>query len=236
MLDFSGNLFLASLAPADKAELERHLRPAELTLGQVIAEQGEGVERAVFPIDAQLANIVQLDDGGTVEVAMVGREGLGGLAPIMSDRPCGWQVRVRTSGGAFVGPAAAVRSLQRTSTSFMARLLDLTQFYQEQAAQVSACNAHHVLPARLARWLLTALDMSPSDTLRFTQEELASLLGCQRTTVNEAAQALASLKALAYSRGQIRILDRTSLEKASCECYDALKARAGALNVVTAKR
>jgi len=229
MTDFSGNVFLASLPQSDQAELERQLRLMDLDVGEVVVEQGERVERAVFPLTAQLANVVQLADGATVEVAMVGREGLGGLAPIMSDRPCSWQVKVRAAGSAFVGPASAVRALQRTSVTFMVRLLELTQFYQEQAAQVGACNARHVLSARLARWLLTALDMSSSQTLRFTQEELAALLGCQRTTVTEAAQTLVNLGGIIYSRGQIRVLDRRVLESAACECYAALKARAAAL-------
>jgi len=233
MTTYSDNLFLASLDPADMTELASHLRRVRLDLGDVIVEQGDEIDRAVLPIDAQLANILQLSDGGMVEVAIVGREGLAGLAPIMSGRPCGWRISVRAAGAAYVGPASVVRALQRGSAAFMGRLLDLTQFYQEQAAQTGACNAHHRLQAQLAKWILTAADLAPSGSLRFTHEELASLLGCQRTSVTAAAQALEAAGAVEYSRGRITVVSRKRLEAHACECYQALRVRAAIVGVET---
>lgn len=227
----SGNHFLDSLAPADQAVLRPHLREAALRAGAVLIEQEAPVTVAVFPVDAQLANVIYLGDGASIEVSMVGHEGLAGLAPIMTNKPCGWQVAVRAPGRAWTAPAPLIRELQASSASFLGRLLDLTQFYQDQAAQIAACNGAHRMQARLARWLLMALDLAPGDTVQVTQEHLAALLGGQRTTVNEAAQNLKALGAIRYGRGRIRVLDRTRLAAAACSCYEAIRQRGEDLGI-----
>lgn len=233
MISNTGNHFLETLSADDREALDRHLRPVDLAEGEVIIAQGAIVDRAIFPIDVQLTNIMRLGDGSCVEVALVGREGLAGLAPLMADQPCGWEVAVRVPGRAFAVPAAEIRSLQRTRPSFLARLLDLTQYYQEQAAQLSACNAVHRLQPRLARWLLTAHDLSTSSSLAFTQEDLASLLGSQRSSVTEAALALRASGAIRYGRGSIEILDRRALQGAACSCYENLRTRARLLKAIS---
>ena len=108
----------------------------------------------------------------------------------------------------------------------MEQLLRLSNFYQTQAAQTAACNALHEIYPRVARWLLTADDLSGGSALYFTQEELAALLGVRRTSINDAMGALKAAKALRYSRGVIQSLDRSILESAACECYKVLRDRA----------
>lgn len=214
-----GNHFLDSLDPADADALRPLLREAPLEVGQVLIEQGEAIEWVHFPAGAQLANLIVFADGAAIETAVVGREGISGLAPFMANEPCAWRVATRASGPAWVAPAIPVREHSYASRSFMAHLLRLTHVYQAQGAQTAACNAHHKTTARVARWLLIAADMNPGQPLAFTQEELAALLGAQRTTVNEATTRLKDLGAIRYSRGVIRILDPAVLEGAACECY-----------------
>ncbi|MBF0665875.1 MAG: Crp/Fnr family transcriptional regulator [Brevundimonas sp.] len=214
-----GNHFLDTLSPDDEAALRPHLRPAEVTAGQVLIAQDSEVVEVHFPVGAQLANLVRYPDGWAIETAMVGREGLSGLAPAMADVRCGWEVTARVAGTLFVAPARAIRERMRASPPLLNQLLRLSYIYQMQAAQHAACNAVHGALPRVSRWLLSAADLTPGEPVKLTQEELAGLLGAQRTTVNEAANLLKERGAIRYSRGVVRILDRPMLERLACECY-----------------
>src|SRR5690606_26895936 len=144
---------------------------------------------------------IVLEDGGVLETSLVGCEGISGLAAVMACVPCGWRVSVRVSGSAYAMPGDIFRSLQTNSPTLLRQSLELASFYQAQAAQTAACNlAHKTLP-RLARWLLTADDLTPGASMPFTQEEMASLLGSQRTTINDAAGDLKAAQVVKYSRG-----------------------------------
>ena len=221
-----GNAVLDRLIPADRDALLPLMRTVDLEVGQTLIDQGEMVETVHFPAGAQLANTVAFDDGGRVETAVVGHEGLSGLAPFMAREPCGWTVSVRAPGRAYAISASALRARSRASESLMDQLLRLTNYYQIQAAQTAACNASHDILARTARWLLTADDLGPGGALYFTQEELAALLGVRRTSINDVMGALKVEKAVKYSRGRIHSLERDLLRRRACECYAVLRDRA----------
>ena len=214
-----GNHFLDTLEPADEAALRPHLRRTEVAVGQTLIVQDAEVVEVHFPADAQLANLVRFSDGRAIETAVVGREGLSGLAPFMAGVPCGWEVAVRVPGVVHVAPARVLAERFRVSEPLLNQLLRLSYIYQMQAVQHAACNAVHKALPRVARWLLTASDLTPDADIPFTQEELAGLLGTQRTTINEAANQLKDRGAIRYSRGTIRLLDRPAIERLACECY-----------------
>lgn len=201
------------------------LRRVTVTAEQIVVDQGAPVKEVHFPIDSQFANLIRFPDGGAVETAVVGNEGVTGLAAFMADRGCAWEIVCRAAGEAYVVSAPALRALIVERPGLMARLLALTDLYQAQAAQTAACNAVHAVPDRIARWILTASDLSPHETLFFRQEELAQLIGARRSTVSEAASQLRRRRVIAYSRGVIRIVDRDGLEAAACDCYRMLKPR-----------
>jgi len=219
------NWFIASLDPDDAAALRPLLRRVSVTLDQIVVDQGTPVEHVHFPIDAQFANVIRFPDGSSVETAVVGSEGLTGLAPFMAERRSAWEIVCRTTGEAWVASAAALRALGVERPRLMTRLLVLTDLYQAQAAQTAACNSMHRVPDRIARWILTARDLSPHDTLHFRQEELARLIAVRRSTISEAATQLRRQKLISYGRGTIRILDREGLEAAACDCYRMLRPR-----------
>jgi CRP-like cAMP-binding protein len=226
------NHFLDSLAPADQEALRPHLRRVEVAAGQILIEQEAEIGEVHFPADAQLANLVRFADGGGIEVAVVGREGVSGLAPFMARQPCGWEVTVRMAGTVHVIAATALRARFRASPALLDGLLRLSSVYQMQSVQHAACNARHMALQRVARCLLTAADLTPGERIHLTQEELAGLLGAQRTTVNDAASQLRDRKAIRYSRGVIRILDRAALEAQACECYAMQRARTEAAGMM----
>lgn len=224
------NLFLARLAPEELALLRPLLRRVTVELDQIVVDQGAVVGEVHFPIDAQFANLIRFPDGSAVETAVVGNEGVTGLAPFMADRGCAWEIICRAGGNAYVASASAFRALVAERPDLMARLLALTDLYQAQAAQAAACNVLHSAPDRIAKWILTADDLSPRDELVFSQEELARLIGARRATVSEAASELKRRGLIAYSRGVIRIIDRAGLETATCACYSMLKPRLDAFS------
>lgn len=227
-----GNHFLDTLEAADEAALRPHLRRVEVETGQTLIVQDTPVTEVHFPVDAQLANLVRFPDGGGIETAVVGREGLSGLAPCMAEVPCGWEVAVRLPGAIHVLPTLVLRERFRASAPLLNKLLRLSYVYQMQAVQHAACNAAHTALPRVARWLLTASDLTPGEPIHLTQEELANLLGAQRTTVNEAASQLKARQAISYARGVIRILDRPALERLACECYAMERGRIEAAGVM----
>jgi CRP-like cAMP-binding protein len=227
-----GNHFLDTLEPADEAALRPHLRRVGVEAGQRLIEQDGPIPELHFPVDAQLANLVRFADGSAIETAVIGREGLSGLAPFMADQPCGWEVSARLSGTIWIIAADRLRARYRASPPLLEGLLRLSYIDQMQAAQHAACNAMHRALPRVARWLLTAGDLTPGERLHMTQEELAGLLGAQRTTVNEAASQLKARGAIRYGRGLIRILDRAALEREACECYAMERARFEAAGVL----
>jgi CRP-like cAMP-binding protein len=219
------NRFLDTLDPDDLQALKPHLARVSLSVGQVLIQQQEEVSVAHFPADARLANVIVFEHGGAIETSVVGSEGVSGLAPWMADAPCTWRVMVRQPGTAWACATTTLRRLASERPSFMAHLLCLTHHYQAQAAQTAACNASHKALARVARWLLMADDLSPGARVRFTQEELATLLGAQRTTINDAATRLKEAKAISYGRGSVTIRNRPLLETYACECYRMQQAR-----------
>lgn len=223
------NRFIAALEPEEASALRPLLRRVSVSVDQIMVDQGAPVVEVLFPIDAQFANLICFPDGSAIETAVIGDEGVTGLAPFMADRGCAWQIVCRAGGDAWIASAAALRALAAARPRLMTRLLALTDLYQAQAAQTAACNALHPVPDRIARWILIASDLSPRDSLFFRQEELARLIGARRTTVSEAATQLRRRRVIAYSRGVIRIVDRAGLEAAACDCYGMLKPRLDAL-------
>ena len=217
------NRFLESLDADDRRAVEALLRPADVAVGQILIEQGDVVDQIHFPLDAQLANVTLLEDGSAIETSVVGREGVSGLAPFLARTPCTWRVAVRARGRVLVAAASDLRRLFEERPGLRERLLKLTYFYQSQSNQTAACNVAHRVRARVARWLLTADDFTPGQDLTFTQEEMAALLGAQRTSVVEAFSQLKRAGALSHLRGRSRIADRARMEAEACACYAALK-------------
>lgn len=214
------NLTLAALRGPDFAALRPHLGERRVERGDVLVEQGARVEYVYFPTTALLANTVTFSDGRSAETFVMGVEGVSGLPAFLAEAPCAWAVEVKVGGAVWAVPARVLQKQVEASADLRRDLLRLSNDYQTQAAFGVACAALHNAPSRLARLLLLHADRACTEELRFTQEDLATLLGMQRTTVNAAALELKAGKAIRYSRGVIRIMDRPALEQAACECHD----------------
>ena len=213
------NLLLASLSAADLKLLEPHLKPLELPQHKVLWEAGQSVSAVYFPYDAVVSLVVTLSSGEAIEAAMVGRDGVVGALAALDGRISLSRAVVQISGHGASCDVEALKQATMQSATLYSLLIRHEQVVYAQAQQSAACNAIHTIEERLARWLLRARDLSRSDTLPFTQEFLAELLGVCRTSVSTVAHTLQQAGFLKYARGRIHIVNLEGLQESACECY-----------------
>ncbi len=222
------NRLLARLPSAEYARLAAHLAPVTFPARHVVYEPGAPITHVYFPQAGMFSLVLPLADGGTVEVGMVGREGMAGIPAVLGvDAPairCIVQLEVRAQ--ALRVPV--LRRLSRGDAALHVLLKRYVQTHMDQIAQGAACNRRHTLERRCARWLLMSHDRAEADAFPLTQEFLAYMLGVHRPAVVTALGVLrnAGLVESSHERGGgIRILDRPGLERAACECYAAIRRR-----------
>ncbi|RZJ87188.1 MAG: Crp/Fnr family transcriptional regulator [Brevundimonas sp.] len=214
-----GNTLLGALSAADRAAVLVQSQAFDFRTGHVFCEAGDWPTHVTFPDSGVISTVALMADGRSVEVMMIGQEGA--THPLAMDAAscCYARLVAQSTGSAHRIEIARLRALaderpaiRDALTAYAARLIS-------ELEQSVACNALHRADQRFAKWLLRCHDRVDGDTMNLTQEYLASMLGSQRTTVNEAAQQLQRQGAIRYSRGRILVQDRAALAKAACECY-----------------
>jgi len=217
------NQLLASLPKLEYQRLVPHLEQVPLPLGQVLYESREAVKHAYFPNQAMVSLVSILENGSTAEVGMVGNEGVVGFPIFLGGGFATNRAVVQIEGSAMKMDAEILKAEFQRGGALQRLLLLHTQVLIAQISQTAACNRHHLLEKRLARWLLTAQDCALSNDLRLTQEFISDMLGTRRAGVTVAAGMLQKAGIISYSRGKITILDRKALQAAACECYEVVK-------------
>lgn len=217
------NKLLASLSGDDTNLIQPHLRRVQLQQEHVLYETGDRVSTVYFPTSAIVSLVVMLASGQTVEAAMVGSDGVVAASAALDGRLSLNRAIVQLSGNAMACDVAAIKAAALQSPTIFSMLIRHEQAVYAQAQQSVACIASHALEARLCRWLLRARDLSGSDTLLFTQEFLAEMLGVSRPTVSVVAHTLQQAGLIKYARGRIQIIDVDGLEETTCECYQAIR-------------
>ena len=163
--------------------------------------------------------VVTIPEGGSSEVGMVGNEGLVGAVAMLGPQAMAAETFMQIAGRGFRISTRVLRGMFDESLELRSHILQFVQYQLNVTGQISACNRLYEAEARLARWLLTASDITQSDTLLLTQEFLSQMLGSQRTTVALVAGILQTQGIIQYSRGKVRILNREALEAAALDCY-----------------
>ncbi len=214
-----GNRLIQGLNPDDRDALLAIATPVEFAPGHVFSEPDDPIEHLHFIDSGFCSSVAVLEDGRTVETVMIGREGVLGVVASVVPHHAHTRSVAQVAGTARRVDAAKFRALSAQRPGVRDAVADYMARLQGELEQSAACNALHHAGQRFAKWLLRCHDRVEGDTLNLTQEYLASMLGSQRTTVNEAAQGLQKAGAIAYSRGRITVLDRAALERAACECY-----------------
>ncbi len=221
--DPTENHLLRALTADAKARLLPHLEYIDLPLGAVLYESGDVLKHVYFPVDCIVSLLYVLADGASAEIAVVGNDGLIGIALFMGGETTSNRAVVQSAGHAYRLPGQRLKDEFHRNGTLQWLFLRYTQALITQMAQTAVCNRHHSVHQQLCRWLLLSLDRLSSNRLDMTHELIANMLGVRREGVTEAAGRLQRLGVIHYQRGHITVLDRPQLEALCCECYAVVK-------------
>ncbi|MCA8281642.1 Crp/Fnr family transcriptional regulator [Burkholderia cepacia] len=217
------NHLLAALPVEDLAHISPQLVLVDMPLGKVLYESGGALSHVYFPTTSIVSLLYVMEDGSSAEIAIVGNDGLIGIALFMGGETTPSRAIVQSAGHAYRLDARILKDEFRRGGSMQRLLLRYTQALITQMAQTAVCNRHHSIDQQLCRWLLLSLDRLPSSELKMTQELIANMLGVRRSGVMEAALKLQDAGLIRYNYGHIEVLDRSGLEKRVCECYGVVR-------------
>lgn len=219
----AANHLLGVLPEQDYERLLPHLESVLLPLGHTVYESGSRIRHVFFPTDGIVSLLNVMRNGASAEIAIVGSEGVIGVALFMGGESTPSRAVVQSAGHAYRLRAEVLKEEFERGGTLQHLLLRYTQALITQMAQTAVCNRHHTIEQQLCRWLLLSLDRLPSDELHMTQELIANMLGVRREGVTAAARNLQSDGLIKYRRGHIKIRDRAGLEHRVCECYSVVK-------------
>lgn len=217
------NRLLAAMPETERQRWAPHLERVDLSLGQVISEPGSELRYAYFPLNAIVSLLYVMNDGASAEIALVGNDGMAGVTLFMGGNSTTVRAVVQSAGEAYRLPARELVDAVARGGATLRLLLLYTQSLLTQMTQTAACNRHHTLNQQFSRWLLLSFDRLCGDEMVMTQKLIAKMLGVASEKVTAAATALGATGAIDYRDGRIGLLDRTLLEKTSCECYRAVR-------------
>ena len=217
------NLFLESLSTESRNAVLRLCVEVDLPLRKPLYEPGDTPPYAYFMTSGIASVVAMMEDGGMAEVGLIGREGVVGSFQLLGPAKVSTRCFIQLEATALRIRFAELMHVFRTNEEIRDRVLEFVQEQAVSLGQLAGCNRLHGNEERLARWLLMAQDRTHSDTLNFTQEFLAMMLGARRTTVTLIAGVLQRQGLIRYQRGKVKILDRVNLEAAACDCYRIAK-------------
>jgi CRP-like cAMP-binding protein len=218
------NRLLAALPRKDRQQFLAGCTPVELVFAAVLADPGKRILQVFFPTEGFISLTTSLDERATLEVGLVGNEGMLGVTLILGVEASPLHALVQGEGSALCMDAAQFRRELERSPALHRVLKRYLYVFLSQLAQTAACTRFHVVETRLARWLLMTEDRAHSNQFHVTHEFLAYMLGVRRVGVTKAASSLQQRKLISYTRGNITVLDHDGLVAAACGCYAADKA------------
>lgn len=217
------NALLAALSTAVCDRLVNDLELVPLTLGQVLHESGETMSHAYFPIDCVVSLLYVMKNGESAEIAVVGYEGMVGIALFMGGESTRSRAIVQNAGHAYRLKAQVLKEEFFSGGALSRLLLMFASALITQMVQTAACNRHHTVDQQLCRWILLSLDRLPSGRISMTEKLIANMLGLEPADVSKAASVLEKAGLIRYGDGEITVLDRAGVEKRSCECYGVVR-------------
>jgi len=217
------NRFLAVLPSKVYKRLAARMDRVRLRFGSVLYEPGDPLKYAYFPNDSIISLLSTVEDRSTLEVGIIGNEGVVGVSALLGVRASPNRALVQGAGSAMRMKTATLLKEARADDSLQKLLNRQIHALMTQISQSAACNRFHRVDARLARWLLMTRDRTGSDEFRLTHDFLSDMLGVRRVGVTNSATVLQRKKLIKYSRGHITILDRAGLKAVACPCYSIVK-------------
>jgi CRP-like cAMP-binding protein len=225
------NVILLSVPDKEYNLLRPHLEPIELPQYKILEEPGEKIEFTYFVNEGMTSLVALSRDGRSVEVGIVGKEGMVGMSLVAGLRRGTFRAIMQMAGRGMRIRSEVFQDVLLSSPTLRSELGRFALMHSMQVAQLAACNRLHEVEQRLSRWLLMCQDRVDSSLLPLTHEFLAQMLGTGRPSVTLAAGALESAGLIENSRGTVKILDRKSLEATACECYGVIQLFNGGLGL-----
>jgi CRP-like cAMP-binding protein len=213
------NRLLAAIPPEDVQRFFSDLHPVSFPLRHVLYEVGAPLEYVYFIEDGLASILMNMSNGSTIEVGMIGIEGMVGMPVVLGGLTANRQFIAQCPITAQRMNAALCKAAFDQSAAVRRVMLRFTEAILDLAAQTAACNRLHLIEQRCARWLLMSSDRIRSDTLPMTHEFLSSMLGVRRAGVTTFLGELTRSGLIENGRGQVTITDREGLEATACECY-----------------
>jgi len=217
------NALLAALPSVERARFSNELELVPLTLGQVLYESGQTMIHAYFPTDCVISLLYVMMNGESAEIAIVGNEGMVGIALFMGGDSTMSRAIVQNAGHAYRLKAQILKSEFCRGEAFSRSLLMFGSALIAQMVQTAACNRHHTVDQQLCRWMLLSLDRLPTGQISMTAKLIENMLGLNAEQVSAATEALSKAGLIQYHDGVISVLDRPGVEQRSCECYAVVK-------------
>lgn len=228
----SKNALLTALPPQVLQRLLAQHQRRALPRRSVLCEAGDRFEYAYFPLNGMLSLLSMTEEGETVEVMAVGREGMIGLPILLPSADAPYAVHVQLPTEVIQVRATVLRAEIRSSPILYALFLDYLQSLLQDMSQLAVCHRFHNVRQRLCRWLMTAQDHAQSNILELTQEVIAQSLGVPRTGVTAVAVELQDAAAIRCRHGRITIVNRAHLATVACSCYEILREQTSAIPVL----
>jgi CRP-like cAMP-binding protein len=217
------NALLAALSAAECDRLAKDLELVPLTLGQVLHEAGQTMSHAYFPLDCIVSLLYVMKNGESAEIAVVGNEGIIGIALFMGGESTMSRAIVQNAGHAYRLKAQVLKDEFGSGGALNRLLLMFSSALITQMVQTAACNRHHPIDQQLCRWMLLSLDRLPSNRISMTEKLIGNMLGLSPAEVRKSTKVLQKAGLIHYDAGAIIVLDRPAVEKRSCECYGVVK-------------
>jgi CRP-like cAMP-binding protein len=218
------NHLLAALPTANYARLAPHLELVALVRGSVLYEPGAALEHACFPTSSIVSILSPMQDGAAPEVAVIGNDGLVGIALLMGGaNSTSTRAVVQSAGHGYRIQASVLQAAAESEAPLRHLMLRYAQSLMTQMSQSAACNRFHSVDQQVCRLLLTCMDRWPTNRLSLTHERMSNLLGVRREGVTGASGNLATAGLISYRRGCVTVLDRAGLEARVCECYAVVR-------------
>ncbi len=217
------NRLLDALRAAEYARLARKLEPVEPRLGEVLFRPGEPTPYVYFLVEAIVSLMTDLEEGGGIEVGLVGREGVVGVSVVFGVEHESKLATVQRTGTALRMRSDDLREEMAGGGELPRLLLRYAHALMSQISQSVVCNVRHTLDGRLVRWLLMFQDRAEADEFELTQEFMANMLGAARSSVGDAARKLQEMGLVSYERGHFRVINRPAMEQMACECYEVVR-------------
>jgi CRP-like cAMP-binding protein len=215
------NRILSRLSAKARAQVLAQCDSVHLTFPETIAQPGDRMKHVYFPTASFISLVTPMAAKASLEVALAGNEAFYGVPVALGVDISPVHALVQGGGHAWRMTARDFRSELKRSPSLRRGVDGYIYVLISQLVQAAGCTRYHVVEQRLARWLLMTSDRAHSDAFRITHEFLAFMLGVRRVGITTAASALQGRELIRYARGEMEILDRKGLERASCGCYRA---------------